>query len=76
MLPPFSCENVHLQRSWGEGRTVWEGKEHPKAWLLPSLPVGLQVMGLLPLAETCGDCPMLDLGMLGKGAKLTEGLGR
>lgn len=54
-----------------------ERKEHPKAWLLPSLPRGLQVMdGLLPLAETRGDCPGLDLGMLGPGAKLTEGLGR
>lgn len=47
---------------------MWEGKEHPEAWLLPSL--------LLPMAETRGDCPMMDLGMLGKGAKLTEGLGR
>lgn len=27
--------------------------------------------GLLPLAETCGDCPVLDLGMLGQGVKLT-----
>lgn len=69
MLPPFSCENVHLQRSWGKGKTGCVGGEGAPRGLAAALLAA-------PLGRDPWDCPMMDLGMLGKGAKLTEGLGR
>lgn len=44
MLPPLSCENVHLQRSWGKGGTSCVGGEGAPQGLAAAL--GRDLWGL------------------------------
>lgn len=56
------------------GQDVWEGKEHPEAWLLPSLPGGLQVTGC-SLGRDPWRLPHGGAGNAGEGSKAHRGPG-